>query len=87
MSIIEIMLFKLQDSGEIAEQKLLKILLDIYSIKTNAAKSWLSDIEFARMETLNSVIPDTSFLVLLRGYASFAAQTLVIKFKTIPQHV
>ena len=60
-SIIKKMLFKLKDSRVIAEQKLLKTLLDTHSIKTNTAKSWVSDIEFATMETLNSVIPDTSF--------------------------
>ena len=42
----------------------IKILLDTHSIKTNTSKSWVSDIEFARMETLNSRIPDASFLVL-----------------------
>ena len=42
MSVIQIMLFKLQDSGKIAEQNLIKILLDTHSIKTNIATSWVS---------------------------------------------
>ena len=42
-------------------------MLDTHSIKTNTATSWVSEIEFARMETLNSVIPDTFFLILNKG--------------------
>ena len=42
-------------------------MLDTHSIKTNASKSWVFDIELARMETLNSIIPDPSFLVLKIG--------------------
>ena len=30
-------------------------------------KSWVIDLELARMETVNSKIPDTSFLVLKIG--------------------
>ena len=67
MSVIEVMLFKMEDNGEIAAPKLLKIFSDAHSIKTNASKSWVSDIEFARMETANSIIPDTSFPVLKIG--------------------
>ena len=52
MSLTEVMLFKLEANREIAAQKLFKIL---------------PDIELARVETINSVIPDTSFLVLKIG--------------------
>ena len=40
---------------------------DINVIKTNTLTSWGTDIEFARMETLNSIISDTFFLVLKKG--------------------
>ena len=66
-SIIETMQFKLNNSREIAEQKLLKILWEIHSVKTNTAKSWVSDIKFAKIATFFTVIPDTSFLVLNIG--------------------
>ena len=38
MSLIEVMLFKLEDNGEIAAQKLFKLLSETHSIKTNAFK-------------------------------------------------
>ena len=50
-SIIEIMLFKLEANGEIAAHKLFKRLSGTHVIKTSAVKSWVSDIEFARMKT------------------------------------
>ena len=58
------MLFNLEDNGEVAVQKLLKILLDTHSNKSNASNSLISDIEFARVEKLNSEIPDTCFVDL-----------------------
>ena len=67
VSIIEVMLFKLEENGEIAVQKLFKILSDTHAPKTNALKSWAADIEFARMETVNSESSETSFLVLKIG--------------------
>ena len=36
----------------------------MHSIKANTAKSWVSDIELARIEALNLIIPDTSFFIL-----------------------
>ena len=56
MSIIEVMLFKLEDSGEksAAKNKLLKMLSDTHSIKTNAVKSWRTDLKLVRMETVSS---------------------------------
>ena len=39
LSIIEKMLVKLEDNGEIAAQKLFKVLLDKYTVKTSALKS------------------------------------------------
>ena len=54
MSIIEVMLFKLEDNGKIAAQKLFKILSDTHVIETNAEKSWVTGIKLTRMETFNS---------------------------------
>ena len=67
MSTIEVMLFKLEDTDEIAAQKFHKILSDTHIIKTNATEPWVTDFELARMETFNSEISDTSFLVLKIG--------------------
>ena len=39
MSIIEIMLFKLEDNGEIAAQKLLKIVLEFARMKKNKLRN------------------------------------------------
>ena len=56
MSVLEEMLFKTSQS-----------VVGFTFYQKNASKSWASDIEFARMETANSRIPDTSFLVLKMG--------------------
>ena len=43
------------------------MLSDTHVIKSNAAKSLVTDIELTRMETFNSEISETSFLVLKIG--------------------
>ena len=67
MSLIEVMLFKLEDNGEIAAQKLFKILSGTHTVKASALKSWVPDIELARMETIKSIIPEISLLVQKLG--------------------
>ena len=47
MSIIEAMLFKLEDKGEIAAKKLIKGLLDAHVIKTSALKFSVADLKRA----------------------------------------
>ena len=83
--------FKLQDSREIAEQKLLKILLDIHSVKTNTAKSWVSDIKFAKIATFFTVIPDTSFVVLNIGEGNdldfWRSKLNISPNRTIPDNI
>ena len=66
----------MEDNGETAVLKCFKILLDTHSIKTNVSKSWVSDIEFAKMETLNSVITDSYFVVLKIGQGKISAKSL-----------
>ena len=47
MALIEVMLFNLEDNGDTHS-----ILSDTHSIKTNTLKSWVPDIELARIETV-----------------------------------
>ena len=35
-----------------------------FGMKSNATTFWVSDIKLSRMESLNCIIPDASFLVL-----------------------
>ena len=68
-------------------------MLDTHSIKTNTATSWVSDIELTRKETLNSILLDTSFLILNIGdgndldFWQSKARNFTKAFKSIPDKI
>ena len=66
---------------------------DTHTVKTNALKSWVLDIEHPRMETMNSIIPGTSLLVLNIGerddlnFWCNKAKKITKTFSSIPDNI
>ena len=63
MYIIEVMLFKLEDNGEIPAQKLFTILPDTHVIKTNAKNPWVKVMNWIFRITKLKISPTLSVQV------------------------